>query len=49
MLLNNIIDTILNIFVFAFVGFLIWLYFKKEPDDGAAQNKVSDKEGQALD
>ena len=28
--LNNFIDTILNIGVFAFIGVLIWLYFKKE-------------------
>jgi hypothetical protein len=28
--LNNLIDTLLNIWVFAFIGVLIWLYFKKE-------------------
>ena len=30
--LNNLIDTLLNIGVFAFIGVLIWLYFKKESD-----------------
>ena len=49
MLLNNLIDTILNIFVFAFVGFLIWLYFKKEPNDGAAQNQGIQEGGRASD
>lgn len=49
MLLNNVIDTLLNIFVFAFIGFLIWLYFKKESIGGAAQNQESEKDSQALD
>ena len=26
--MNNLVDTILNIEVFAFIGFLVWLYFK---------------------
>ena len=25
---DNLIDTILNVLVFAFIGILIWLYFK---------------------
>jgi hypothetical protein len=29
---ENLIDTLLNITAFAFIGFLIWLYFKKEPE-----------------
>ena len=32
MSLENVIDTLLNIWVFAFIGILIWLYLKKEPD-----------------
>ena len=28
---DNIIDTLLNVMVFVFIGVLIWLYFKKEP------------------
>ena len=33
MTLENIIDTVLNVWVFAFVGFLIWLYTKSETED----------------
>ena len=29
----NIADTVLNIITFCFIGFLIWLYLKKEPED----------------
>jgi len=32
MSLKYLIDTLLNISVFAFIGILIWLYFKKESD-----------------
>ena len=32
MSLENFIDTILNLWVFVFIGILIWLYFKKESD-----------------
>jgi len=32
MSLENIIDTLLNLWVFVFIGILIWLYFKKESD-----------------
>ena len=31
--INNLIDTLLNLWVFAFVGILVWLYFKKESDE----------------
>ncbi len=32
--MNNILDTFMNIEVFAFIGLLIWLYFKPiNPDD----------------
>ncbi len=31
--MNEILDTILNIEVFAFIGLLVWLYFKKDPRD----------------
>jgi hypothetical protein len=30
--INNLIDTLLNLWVFAFMGILVWLYFKKESD-----------------
>jgi hypothetical protein len=29
-----VIDTLLNVAVFAFVGFLVWLYLRPDPDDG---------------
>ena len=28
-----IADTVLNIITFCFIGFLIWLYLKKDPED----------------
>ena len=30
MSLKNLIDTVLNLWVFAFIGILVWLYFKTE-------------------
>ena len=44
MTLDNIIDTLLNLWVFAFIGILIWLYFRKESDGGEAQNRKREKE-----
>ncbi len=32
MSLENFIDTLLNLWVFVFIGILIWLYFKKNSD-----------------
>jgi hypothetical protein len=32
MSIDNFIDTLLNLWVFVFIGILIWLYFKKESD-----------------
>jgi hypothetical protein len=29
----GLVDTLLNIMVFVFIGLLIWLYVKKEPED----------------
>jgi hypothetical protein len=34
MTIDNLIDTLLNVMVFAFIGLMVWLYFKDEPDDG---------------
>ena len=31
--MSNLLDTILNVEVFAFIGLLIWLYFKDFPED----------------
>jgi hypothetical protein len=33
--MSNLLDTIMNIEVFAFIGLLVWLYFKpSQPDEG---------------
>jgi len=32
MSIDNFIDTLLNLWVFVFIGILTWLYFKKESD-----------------
>ena len=31
--MDSIVDTLMNLFVFAFVGLLIWLYLKEKPSD----------------
>ena len=31
--MSGLFDTLMNLFVFAFVGVLIWLYFKEIPPD----------------
>jgi hypothetical protein len=36
---NNFIDTLLNLWVFAFIGILIWLYFRKETDSNKAESQ----------
>jgi len=36
---ENIIDTILNVTVFVFIGLLIWLYLRKEPDSHATDEE----------
>ena len=38
--MSNILDTVLNIEVFAFVGLLVWLYFKEsDADDGGPSDE----------
>lgn len=32
MSVENFIDTLLNLWVFVFIGILVWLYFRKESD-----------------
>ena len=44
MSLKNFIDTLLNLWVFAFIGILVWLYFKKESDTNIAESQENDKE-----
>ncbi|MDX1432267.1 MAG: hypothetical protein R3286_07435 [Gammaproteobacteria bacterium] len=41
MSLENLYDTLLNVVVFAFIGWLIWLYFK--PTDGAGEREDDDR------
>ena len=31
--MENLTDTVLNVFVFVFIGILIWLYFMETPQD----------------
>ncbi len=33
-MINETLDTLMNIEVFLFIGLLIWLYFKKVDDNG---------------
>jgi len=39
MSLKNFIDTLLNVWVFAFIGILVWLYFKREPEGNEAESQ----------
>jgi len=32
--LSHIIDIVLNTSIFCFIGFLVWLYLKKDPEEG---------------
>jgi len=31
--IDPVIDTIMNIAVFAFIGLMVWLYFREDPGD----------------
>ena len=44
MTLSNFIDTLLNLWVFAFIGILVWLYFKKGLDGNNAESQENDRE-----
>ncbi len=44
MTLNNLIDTLLNVWVFAFIGILVWLYFRREPGDESAKSQETVEE-----
>ena len=48
MAIDNVIDTFLNLWVFAFIGILIWLYFRKESDGSKAQNREREKKSAKL-
>ncbi len=43
--LENIIDTVLNITVFVFIGALIWLYLRKEPDNPTTDGDKRHRQG----
>ena len=42
--ISNVIDTLINLWVFAFIGILIWLYFKKESDGNKSDSQEIDRE-----
>ena len=31
--MDNLIDTLLNVGIFVFIGLMLWLYFKKVPKE----------------
>ncbi len=45
LLAENIIDTVLNAYAFVFIGVLIWLYLRKEPDSHASDEEKKHKQG----
>ncbi len=44
-LAENIVDTVLNLSVFVFIGVLIWLYLRKEPDSPATDEEKKHRQG----
>lgn len=44
MTLEYFMDKLLNLGVFAFVGILAWLYFKKEPEDNEGKSRETVEE-----
>ena len=36
---DNLVDTLLNVTVFVFIGVLIWLYLKEVPDSAGANKE----------
>ncbi|MGB5616087.1 MAG: hypothetical protein WBM78_04555 [Desulfobacterales bacterium] len=41
--MENLIDTVLNVFVFAFVGVMVWLYFKEIPENDGSERQSNEK------
>lgn len=38
--MENLIDTLLNVGIFVFIGLMLWLYFKEVPEqDRPTENK----------
>jgi len=44
MAFENFIDKLLNFWVFAFIGILAWLYFKKESGLNESESEESDRD-----
>ena len=45
-MLNHLINIILNVLVFAFIGFLIYLYLEPEPEiEGRLEEGSSERKG----
>ena len=44
MTLEYFMYKLLNLWVFAFVGILVWLYFKKEPEDSEGKSRETVEE-----
>ena len=38
MQIDPVVDTIMNIEVFAFIGLMVWLYFREDSGDGNGGN-----------
>ena len=38
--MSNLLDTVMNIEVFAFIGLLVWLYFKPVKTDRGDRNEA---------
>jgi hypothetical protein len=36
--MGDLLDTILNVIVFVFIGLMIWLYLKKTPANDRSEN-----------
>ncbi len=40
--MSNLLDTIMNIEVFAFIGLLVWLYFRPFGEDDGESSEPAD-------
>ena len=34
MSIDPLLDTLMNVMVFVFIGLMVWLYFKETPEEG---------------
>ena len=41
--MGSLVDTILNVMVFAFIGLMIWLYLKKTPADDPSVDAIREE------